>query len=80
MSALREIIACATVDAAFDTLEIRGQLEKTAELLAKRIEGTIKRRVPSIETGFVCFRQKPGMFKTLAQSANAPMLMSAAAK
>ncbi len=70
---LRELLDCATTDAAMALLEQRGFLEGTAAVLGERIDTALRRRVSKgIEVGFVCCYAGG----VLAQSPNAEELLS----
>lgn len=72
LQALKELDKCVTTDAGLDTLRRYGICQRTMDILGKKIEETIERRVPAeIETGFVCFTKAEGHRGVLCKSDNA---------
>lgn len=72
LQALKEIDKCVTTDAGLDVLRRYGICQRTMDILGKKIEETLERRVPAeIETGFVCFTKAEGHRGVLCRSDNA---------
>ena len=72
---LRELLACATTDAALDALRGAGLLQPAMAALGERIRATLERWTPeSVEIGFVCFTNRPLHAGILCRSDNADAL------
>jgi len=72
IGALRDIQKCVTTNAVLDILWDNGLLEKTMDILKRRIEHNINRRIPSdIEVAFVCFANTGEYEGILFESDNA---------
>lgn len=78
---LRQILACATTDAALDLLDDAGLLDDSMAALRARVQSALERRAPAgVRIGFVCFTNagpRPGI---LFRSDNAQELMDSFAK
>ena len=56
---LKEMLPCATTDAALDILKAAGHIDKTLEILGKRIEATLLRKVPDdVQIEYICFTNR----------------------
>ena len=72
---LREILNCATTDAAIEALDGAGLLKPVMAVLGRRIQATLERRVPvGTEIGFICFTNAEPWKGVLMQSENADWL------
>lgn len=72
LQALQELDRCVTTDAGLDVLRRYGICQCTMDVLGKKIEDTLERRVPAeIKTGFVCFTKAEGHRGILCRSENA---------
>ena len=73
---LRQILACATTDAALDALDGAGLLDAAMAALRARVQTALERRAPAgMEIGFICFTNagpRPGL---LFESDNARELI-----
>ncbi len=73
---LRQIMGCATTDAALAHLDGAGLLKPTMVELGARIQDTLTRWTPEgVEIGFVCFADRAPYRGVLIQSDNAETLM-----
>lgn len=73
---IRDILACATTDAALERMEPPLRAAVCARL-GRRIEETLRRRVPpEVEVGYVLFTNRTDLGSVLAQSDNAERLMA----
>ncbi len=67
--AVREILSCATTEAALDVLEAAGLFDSALFELRSRIERAISRRMPEyIRTEFICFGGRIGAWRELFAS------------
>ena len=72
---LRQLLDCATTDAALDALDAAGLLRPTMDALGERISRTLERWADGrAQIGFICFTNAPARTGVLAQSANAGAL------
>ena len=72
----RELLACATTDAALERLSDAGLLDAAMDALGRRIRSTLERWVPDgVEVGFVCFTNREPFAGVLTESDNAQGLM-----
>ena len=75
---LREILNCATTDAALALLDGAGLLKPTMVELGARIQATLRHWAPEgVRIGFVCYANRAPFDGVLAQSGNAGELMLA---
>lgn len=73
---LRQLPDCVTTDAALSLLFSAGLLEKTMEVLGRRIDACLKRRVPEpAEIGYLCFTNAEPFAGVLCQSGCAETLI-----
>lgn len=74
---LREILSCVTTDAALQAIDQRGLLEPVMEVLSRRIQAHLERKVPvGTEIGFICFTNAEPFKGVLMKSENADELAS----
>ena len=74
---LKNILSCVTTDAALEALTDRGLLRPVMEVLGRRIQATLERRVPvGTQIGFICFTNAEPFKGVLMQSDNADQLAS----
>ena len=75
LETLRKVLPCATTDAALDVLKKAGLKEKTMEILGRRIEATLLRKVPDdIQIEYICFTNREDLGGVLCKSAGADEL------
>ena len=75
-SVLKAVQECVSTDGALAVLNDAGVLKGTMEALGRRIDATLRRRVPEgVETGFVCFTNEPDLQGVLTMSENAESMM-----
>ena len=75
LDTLKQILKCATTDAALDIVKDAGLLEGTLEVLAKRIEATLLRKVPDgVQIEYICFTNHEGLPGVLCESPGAQEL------
>lgn len=73
---LREIGDCVTTDGALAALHAAGLLEKTMEVLGKRIDACLVRRVPAtVRIGYLCFTNAEPFAGVLCRSGCAETMM-----
>jgi len=73
---LRHILACVTTDAALELLRDAGLLAPAMEILGRRIDATLLRRLPpDITIGWLVFTNRLDLGGTLVQSDNAETLL-----
>ncbi|MBE6990942.1 MAG: cobalamin biosynthesis protein CbiD [Ruminococcaceae bacterium] len=73
---IREILDCATTDAALELLQREELKEPVCALLGRRIEATLRRRVPEgVEIGYVLFTNRQDLGGVLSRSGNAERMM-----
>lgn len=76
LSLLRSVLGCVTTDAALELIEKEGFLPETLEILKKRIDRFLLKRVPDdTDIGFVCFTNASGSGRILIQSENSEKLL-----
>lgn len=72
---LRRILSCVTTDAALEALGEAGLLEPTMQILGRRIQDSLERKVPvGTEIGFICFTNAEPYSGVLVESKNARAL------
>ena len=72
---LKRILNCVTTDAALDALSEAGLLEPTMQVLGRRIQDSLERKVPvGTQIGFICFTNAEPHQGVLVESANARAL------
>ena len=75
LETLRKVLPCATTDAALDVLKKAGLKEKTMEILGRRIEATLLRKVPDDnQIEYICFTNREDLGGVLCKSAGADEL------
>ena len=75
LETLRKILPCATTDAALDILKEAGLKDKTMEILGRRIEATLLRKVPDdIQIEYICFTNREDLGGVLCKSPGADEL------
>jgi len=75
LETLRKVLPCATTDAALDIIKEAGLLKETLEILGKRIEATLLRKVPDdIQIEYICFTNHDGLGGVLCKSSGASEL------
>ncbi len=76
LEVLKEILPCATTDAALDVLIKAGLKEQTMEILGRRIEATLLRKVPDdVQIEYICFTNRADLGGVLCKSPGADELM-----
>jgi cobalt-precorrin-5B (C1)-methyltransferase len=76
LETLKEMLDCATTDAALYLLRDAGLIEPVMRILGARIDATLRRRAPEgIEIGYLLFTNADGFGGVLAKSENADDLM-----
>lgn len=74
---LREVMDCATTDAALDVMDAAGLLAPTLAALGERIGATLRRWVPdAAQIGFICFTNAEGRAGVLLKSMDAEQMTS----
>ncbi len=72
---LRTILRCVTTDAALDALDAAGLLRPTMDILGRRIQDSLERKVPvGTQIGFICFTNAGPHPGVLVESPNARAL------
>ena len=72
---LRTILNCVTTDAALEAIDGAGLLRPTMEVLGRRIQASLERKVPvGTEIGFICFTNAEPWRGILVRSKNADRL------
>ena len=75
LETLKKVLPCATTDAALDVLSAAGLKEKTMEILGRRIEATLLRKVPDdVQIEYICFTNREGLPPVLCKSPGADAL------
>ena len=75
LATLRKVLPCATTDAALDVLKAAGKMDETLEILGKRIEATLLRKVPDdVQIEYICFTNRGDLGGVLCQSPGAAKL------
>ena len=75
LETLKELLPCATTDAALDVLVKAGLKEQTMEILGKRIEATLLRKVPEgVQIEYICFTNREDLGGVLCKSSGADEL------
>ena len=75
LATLRKVLSCATTDAALDVLKAAGKMDETLEILGKRIEATLLRKVPDdVQIEYICFTNREDLGGVLCQSPGAAKL------
>ncbi len=73
---LRKILACVTTDAALEVLRDAGLMQPVMEILGKRIDATLLRRLPpDVTIGWLVFTNRLDLGGVLVQSENAETLL-----
>ena len=72
---LRALLQCVTTDAALEALDDAGLLRPTLDILGRRIQDSLERKVPvGTEIGYICFTNAEPYAGVLVESANARRL------
>ena len=75
LETLKQVLPCATTDAALDVLKAAGKMDETLEILGKRIEATLLRKVPEgVQIEYICFTNREDLGGVLCQSPGAAEL------
>ena len=75
LETLKKVLPCATTDAALDVLKAAGKMNETLEILGKRIEATLLRKVPDdVQIEYICFTNREDLGGVLCQSPGAAKL------
>ena len=75
LDTLKKVLPCATTDAALDVLKAAGKMDETLEILGKRIEATLLRKVPDdVQIEYICFTNREDLGGVLCQSPGAAEL------
>ena len=75
LETLKALLSCATTDAALDVLVKAGLKEQTMEILGKRIEATLLRKVPDdVQIEYICFTNREDLGGVLCKSSGADEL------
>ena len=75
LETLKKVLPCATTDAALDIIKDARLLKETLEILGRRIEATLLRKVPDdVQIEYICFTNHEGLGGILCQSAGAAEL------
>ena len=72
LETLKKVLPCATTDAALDVLKAAGKMDETLEILGKRIEATLLRKVPEgVQIEYICFTNREDLGGVLCESPGA---------
>ena len=72
LETLKKVLSCATTDAALDVLKEAGKMDETLQILGKRIEATLLRKVPEgVQIEYICFTNREDLGGVLCASPGA---------